>query len=157
MKRADVNKFPMRDTILSSLEPEEKEYRVNDGDNLHFVVHHKGNKRWELRYKKPSTGKWSWLGLGTYPEVGGKWARQKADEARKLISQGIDPVVQKAEERLVTLEQGAYTFKQLAEEFYLTKTWTPDTNARNVGAINNHVIPVMGNRDYRIITKQEWH
>lgn len=157
MKRDDVNKFPMKDTTLSALEFEEKEYRLNNGDNLYFVVNPKGNKRWELRYKKPSTGKWSFLGLGAYPEVGSKWARQKADEARKLISQGIDPVVQKAEERLATLEQGAYTFKQLAEEFYLTKTWTSDTTARNVGALNNHVMPAMGKRDYRNITKQEWH
>lgn len=157
MKRADVNKFPMKDTILSALEAEEKEYRVNDGDNLHFVVHPKGNKRWELRYKKPSTGKWSWFGLGAYPEVGGKWARQKADDVRKLIAQGIDPVVKKEKERLAVLEQGAFTFQQLADDFYKTKTWTPDTKARNVGAINNHVIPIMGKRDYRKITKQEWH
>ena len=147
----------MRDTVLGSLEAEEKEYRINDGNNLHFVVHPKGNKRWELRYKKPSTGKWSWVGLGTYPEVGGGFARKKADEARKLIAQGVDPVVQKAEVRLATLEQGAFTFQQLAEEFYLTKTWTPDTKARNVGALNNHVIPTMGKKDYRNITKQEWH
>jgi integrase len=157
MKRADVKKFPMKDSILSSLEAEEKEYRVNDGDNLHFVVHPKGNKRWELRYKKPSTGKWSWVGLGTYPEVGGSFARKKAEDARKLIAQGIDPVIQKAEERQATLEQGAFTFLQLAEEFYLTKTWTPDTTARNVGALNNHVMPAMGKKDYRSITKQEWH
>lgn len=45
MKRADVKKFPMKDSILSSLEAEEKEYRINDGNNLHFVVHPKGNKR----------------------------------------------------------------------------------------------------------------
>lgn len=147
----------MRDTVLGSLEAEEKEYRINDGNNLHFVVHPKGNKRWELRYKKPSTGKWSWVGLGTYPEVGGSFARKKADEARKLIAQGVDPVVQKAEVRLATLEQGAFTFQQLAEEFYLTKTWTPDTKARNVGALNNHVMPTMGKKDYRNITKQEWH
>lgn len=147
----------MRDTVLGSLEAEEKEYRINDGNNLHFVVHPKGNKRWELRYKKPSTGKWSWVGLGTYPEVGGSFARKKADEARKLIAQGVDPVVQKAEVRLATLEQGAFNFQQLAEEFYLTKTWTPDTKARNVGALNNHVMPTMGKKDYRNITKQEWH
>lgn len=147
----------MRDTVLGSLEAEEKEYRINDGNNLHFVVHPKGNKRWELRYKKPSTGKWSWVGLGTYPEVGGSFARKKADEARKLIAQGVDPVVQKAEVRLATLEQGAFTFQQLAEEFYLTKTWAPDTKARNVGALNNHVMPTMGKKDYRNITKQEWH
>lgn len=147
----------MRDTVLTALEPEDKEYRLNDGDNLYFVVNPKGNKRWELRYKKPSTGKWSFLGLGTYPEVGGKWAREKANEARKLISQGIDPVVKKQEDKQAVLEQGSFTFLQLTEDFYKTKTWTPDTKARNVGAINNHVIPIMGNRDYRKITKQQWH
>lgn len=147
----------MKDSILSSLEAEEKEYRINDGNNLHFVVHPKGNKRWELRYKKPSTGKWSWVGLGTYPEVGGSFARKRADEARKLIAQGVDPVVQKAEVRLATLEQGTFTFLQLAEKFYLTKTWTLDTKARNLGALNNHVMPAMGKKDYRNITKQEWH
>ena len=157
MKRDDVNKFPMKDTTLSALESEEKEYRLNNGDNLYFVVNPKGNKRWELRYKKPSTGKWSFLGLGAYPEVGSKWARQKADEARKLIGQGVDPVIKKQEERQAVVEKGSFTFQQLAEDFYKTKTWTPDTKARNVGAINNHVIPVMGRRDYRVITKQEWH
>lgn len=147
----------MKDTTLSALEPEEKEYRLNNGDNLYFVVNPKGNKRWELRYKKPSTGKWSFMGLGTYPEVGSKWARQKADDARKLIAQGIDPVVQKEEARQASLEQGAFTFQQLAEDYYTTKTWTPDTTARNVGALNNHVMPAMGKKDYRNITKQEWH
>jgi integrase len=157
MKKADVKKFPMKDTTLSALEPESKEYRINDGENLHFVVTSKGNKRWELRYKKPSTGKWSWLGLGTYSEVGGKWARQKADEARKLLSQGIDPVIQKVEERQAEIEQISCTLQQLAEDYYTTKTWTPATKTRNIGALNNHVFPIMGKRDYRKITKQEWH
>jgi len=157
MKKADVKKFPMKDTTLSALEPESKEYRINDGENLHFVVTAKGNKRWELRYKKPSTGKWSWLGLGTYPEVGGKWARQKANEARKLLSQGIDPVLQKAEERQAEIEQTSCTLQQLAEDYYTTKTWTAATKTRNIGALNNHVFPIMGKRDYRKITKQEWH
>ena len=157
MKRTDVNKFPMKDTVLTALESEDKEYRLNNGDNLYFVVNPKGNKRWELRYKKPSTGKWSFLGLGTYPEVGARWAKEKASEARKLIAQGIDPVAKKQEERQATLEKGAFAFYQLAEDFYKTKTWTGNTRTRNVGAINNHVIPVMGNRDYRKITKQEWH
>lgn len=97
------------------------------------------------------------MGLGTYPEVGGSFARKRADEARKLIAQGVDPVVQKAEVRLATLEQGTFTFLQLAEKFYLTKTWTLDTKARNLGALNNHVMPAMGKKDYRNITKQEWH
>lgn len=157
MKRVEIKKRPLSDTALANLEPEEKEYRESDSNNLYFRVKPNGNKSWQLRYKKPHDGKLSWLGLGAYPEVGGKLARQKADEARKLISQGIDPVLQKAEERQATLEQGAFTFQQLSEDFYLTKTWTQETKTRNVGALTNHVFPVMGKRDYRKITKKEWH
>lgn len=156
MNRADIKSFPMRDTVLTALKAEDKEYRINDGNNLHFVVKPKGNKRWELRYKKPN-GKWSWLGLGAYPEVSGKWARQKADEARKLISNGIDPIQHKVEIKQAELERGAFRFQSLAEDYYTTKTWTPETKKRNIGALNNHVFPVMGNRDYRHISKQEWH
>ncbi|RMM35286.1 Integrase [Pseudomonas amygdali pv. lachrymans] len=33
----------------------------------------KGNKRWEFRYKR-TEGKWSWVGLGTYPDFSAKRA-----------------------------------------------------------------------------------
>ena len=73
-----------------------------------------------------------------------------------MISQSIDLVVKKEEERLAVLEERVFTFQQLADDFYKTKTWTPDTKARNVGTINNHVIRMMGKRYYRKIIKQEW-
>lgn len=156
MKKADIKKFPMQDTTLSSLESELKEYRVNDGENLHFVVHPKGNKRWELRYKKPSNLKWTWLGLGTYPEISGKLARQKAAEARKLVANGIDPKEQRDQEKQELLNSDQFSFKNLAVEYCNSKTWTDGTRTRNEGALNNHVYPLMGNRDYRKITKKEW-
>lgn len=159
MKRADLkekDKFKMRDTVLSSLEPESKEYRINDGENLHFVVSSKGNKRWELRYKRPSDLKWSWLGLGAYPEVSGKFARQKAEEARQLLANGIDPKEHRDEQRQALLNSDKFNFKNLAEEYCSSKTWVDGTRARNKGALANHVYPSMGNRDYRKITKKEW-
>jgi len=156
MKRTDYIKKPMKDPVLSSLESEAKEYRINDGDNLHFVVNPKGNKRWELRYKRPCDLKWTWLGLGAYPEVGGKLARQKATEARKLVANGIDPKEQRDQERLELLNSDQFSFKSLAVEYCNSKTWTDGTRTRNEGALNNHVYPIMGNRDYRKITKKEW-
>lgn len=156
MKRTNTIKKPMKDTVLSSLEPESKEYRINDGDNLHFVVNPKGNKRWELRYKKPSDLKWSWLGLGTYPEVSGKLARQKAEDARQLLADGIDPKEHREEQKQALLNSDQFSFKSLAEEYCKSKNWTDATRVRNEGALRNHVYPVMGNRDYRKITKKEW-
>ncbi|MCT9253215.1 tyrosine-type recombinase/integrase [Acinetobacter baumannii] len=156
MKKADIKRFPMQDSTLSSLEPDLKEYRVNDGENLHFVVHPKGNKRWELRYKKPSDLKWTWLGLGAYPEISGKLARQKAVEARQLLANGIDPKEYKEEQKQALFNSDQFSFNNLAEEYCNSKKWTDATRTRNVGALNNHVYPVMGSRDYRKITKREW-
>ena len=42
--------------------------RELDGDGLYFRVKPDGSKSWQLRYKK-ADGKWSWLGLGGYPEA----------------------------------------------------------------------------------------
>lgn len=146
----------MKDTVLSSLQPESNEYRINDGDNLHFVIHPKGNKRWELRYKKPIDLKWTWLGLGSYPEVSGKLAREKAAEARQLIAKGIDPKIHREEKKQALLNSEQFSFKSLAEEYCSTKNWVNGTKTRNEGALKNHVYPSMGNRDYRKITKEEW-
>ncbi|MGT7511820.1 Arm DNA-binding domain-containing protein, partial [Escherichia coli] len=46
-----------------------------------------------LRYR--ILGKEKTLALGVYPEVSLSEARTKRDEARKLISEGIDPCEQK--------------------------------------------------------------
>ena len=38
MKRVDIKKYPLSDSTLASLEPEEKEYRVKDSNNLYFTL-----------------------------------------------------------------------------------------------------------------------
>ncbi len=38
MKRSQIKRRPMADTVLASLEPEVKEYRELDGDGLYFRV-----------------------------------------------------------------------------------------------------------------------
>ena len=68
MKRSEVKRRPLADTVLATLEPEGKVYRVLDGDGLYFRVKPSGAKSWELRYKTP-TGKWSWYGIGSYTEL----------------------------------------------------------------------------------------
>ena len=70
MKRTDIKRRPLADTVLATLEPESKEYRELDGNGLYFRVKPDGNKSWQLRYKK-ADGKWSWLGIGGYPAIKG--------------------------------------------------------------------------------------
>lgn len=94
MKRSEIKRRPLSDTALAGLEPDTKEYRELDGSSLYFRVKTDGQKSWQLRYKKPD-GKWSWLGLGGYPEVSGSVARQKAAELRADAADGKNPIVTK--------------------------------------------------------------
>ena len=104
MKRTDIKRRPLADTVLATLEPESKEYRELDGNGLYFRVKPDGNKSWQLRYKK-ADGKRSWLGIGTYPNLSGAGARKKAREIIKDISHGDNPIITKQERKRQNFER----------------------------------------------------
>ena len=112
MKRAGIKRRPLADTVLATLEPEPKEYRELDGNGLYFRVKTDGNKSWQLRYKKPD-GKWSWLGLGGYPETSGQLARKRAKELLDDLSKGENPIITKQERKQKELENNNATFEGL--------------------------------------------
>jgi integrase len=68
-----------------------KEGRHGDGGGLMLVVRASGKRAWLLRYQM--NGVRRDMGLGSYPEIGLKEARQKANEARRQIEVGTDPIV----------------------------------------------------------------
>jgi integrase len=157
MKRSEIKRRPFADTVLSTLEAEVKEYREHDGNSLYLRVRPDGSKSWQLRYKKPD-GKWSWLGLGGYPEVGGALARQKAAELRSDAAQGSNPLATKRARKAAENEAAGHTFESLAREWYANKRlgWSDGTAIRTIGALELHVFPVFGKRIYREILPMEW-
>ncbi len=66
-----------------------KALRLADGAGLHLEARPNGAGWWRLRYR--FGGKEGMLSLGTYPETGLAQARERGDEARRLIAAGIDP------------------------------------------------------------------
>jgi len=152
MKRSEIKRRPLSDTVIANLEAELKEYRELDGNGLYIRVKSDGNKSWQLRYKKPN-GKWSWLGLGGYPGISGQLARKKAKELLDDVSRGENPIITKQERKLQELEQNNATFEILAREWLETKvnTWVHDTMTRNKGALEKHIFPIFGKRLYTSI------
>ncbi len=67
-----------------------KEGQHGDGDGLMLVVRASGKKSWLLRYQV--NGARRDMGLGRYPEISLKEARQRALDARRLIGGGSDPI-----------------------------------------------------------------
>lgn len=157
MKRSEIKRRPLADTVLATLEPEEKEYRELDGNGLYFRVKSDGQKSWQLRYKKPN-GVWSWSGLGGYPAVSGSLARKKAAELNSDIAKGQNPIISKQVRKAEELAAANNMFEQLAREWLdgKMKNWVEGTATRNKGALELHVFPVFGKRPYTEILPIEW-
>jgi integrase len=78
------------DVTIRNIKPGDARKRLNDGDGLYLKLFVKGGAHgWRLDYTVAGVRKT--LSLGTYPDTGLALARKKADEARRLVSQGIDP------------------------------------------------------------------
>lgn len=157
MKRSQIKRRPLSDTTLSGLEPEAATYRELDSPGLYLRVKPNGGKSWELRYKQPS-GKWSWLGLGSYPAVSGQAARQRAAELRSDAAKGASPLESKRTREAAEREAAGSTFEALAREWLEIRrpNWAPSTTARAIGALELHVFPVFGQRAYTSILPIEW-
>lgn len=157
MKRSEIKRRPLADTTLASLEPEATAYRELDGDGLYFRVKPNGTKSWELRYKKPD-GKWSWHGLGGYPDMSGAMAREKAREAKRLVSSGTDPVQHKIAQREAREAASANTFAAAAEYWFQRKA--QDGRAESTlrlmrGYLDNDVLPALGDKLLTEITRRD--
>jgi hypothetical protein len=79
----------LTDTKVRSAKPEEKEYSLVDGDGMSLLVKPNGSKYWRFRFR--FGGKQHLMAFGVYPEISLANARQKREEARKLVAAGIDP------------------------------------------------------------------
>ena len=88
-----------------------KQGRHGDGDGLHLVVSETGRKKWVLRYQVAGVRKDK--GLGAYPAVGLKDARDRAIDARKLVARGLDPI--EADRAARKAAKPIPTFKEIAK------------------------------------------
>lgn len=114
MKRTQIKRRPLADSVLHSLEPEEKPYQEKDSPDLYFRVKPNGGKSWVFRYKKEN-GKWSWKGVGGFPAVSGKLARQRAQEWQRNLANGEPINLNASTQKAVT------TFEMAAENWYQRK------------------------------------
>lgn len=89
----------LTDAKIRAAKPTDKAYKLTDGAGMFLLVHPNGSRYWRLRYR--ILGKEKTLALGVYPEVSLSEARTKRDEARKLISEGVDPCEQKRAKKVV--------------------------------------------------------
>jgi Arm DNA-binding domain len=102
------------DTYFRHLKPGEQDYKRSDSGGLVMLVTTTGSKLWRFGYRFDSKQKL--LSLGQYPVTSLVDARIKRDTAKKLLAEGIDPSVERKEERRNARIARANTFEAVADE-----------------------------------------
>jgi integrase len=102
---------------------------------------------WLFRYE--CDGRERWAGLGSINDVGLPEAREAAEEKRRLLRDGIDPLAQQAEERrqAAVAAAKAITFDQCAHD-YIKENRAGWRNAKHIqqwtNTLSTYVTPVFG-------------
>ena len=134
----------LTDAKIRAAKPDEKSYKLADANNMFLLVHPNGSKYWRLRYRH--LGKEKTLALGQYPEVSLSEAREKRDEARKLISDGIDPCEQRRAKKAAP--EAINTFELVARQWHKSnKKWSETHSEKVLKSLEGHVFPYIGLRD----------
>lgn len=102
---------------IQNAKPAEKPYKIYDTDGLFMQVTPAGGKWWRFKYRFEDKEKL--ISLGTYPEVSLKQARDKRDDARKLIANDqIDPSEKRQKIKADRKLNSANSFELVAREWW---------------------------------------
>lgn len=107
----------LTNTAIQNAKPAEKPYKLYDTDGLFMQITPAGGKWWRFKYR--FEGKEKLLSLGTYPDVSLKQARDKRDDARKLIANDqIDPSEKRQKIKAEKKLNSANSFELVAREWW---------------------------------------
>ena len=106
----------LTETAIRALKPREKAYKAADEKGLYLLVTPAGGRLWKLKFRTAG-GVEKKLSLGSYPELGLRDARDRRDDARKQLANGVDPAEQKRRDQRAARISAANTFKAVAEAF----------------------------------------
>lgn len=105
----------LTDLAIRSAKPTNALQKLSDGEGLQLWVKPNGTKLWRMAYR--FAGKQKTLSIGTYPAISLADARKRRDEAKSLLSSGVDPSQQKRIDKVAKAISNATTFRVIAEEY----------------------------------------
>ncbi len=142
---------PLSDTKIRTTKPTDKPIKLFDGGGLFLLVTPTGGKLWNLKYR--ISGKETRIALGAYPDVSLAEARQRRDQAKTLLANGVNPSeTKKAQKSAQTQEQD--TFEVIAREWHAkyAPTWADSHADKIIRRLELFVFPWLGKKPIRSIT-----
>ncbi|MEO5326877.1 MAG: integrase arm-type DNA-binding domain-containing protein [Magnetococcus sp. THC-1_WYH] len=147
--------MPLTDTSIKQAKPKEKPFRLSDSGGLYLEVAPSGGKLWRLKFR--FGGKEKRLAFGVYPEVSLKQARERRDDARRLLAEGIDPGEHRKITRAMDKSRTEDTFEAVAREWFskYSPTWAETHSSKIIRRLEMDVFPWLGGRPVKEISALE--
>ena len=136
--------MPLTDKQIKALQPDLKDQWLTDEKGLRLLVKPNGAKYWRLKFrfnKKQKT-----LAIGVYPDVTLKQARLASQDARKLVSEGVDPTQERKANKLQSDHSLENTLRTVAEQWWHHQkgTWTEEHAKRVWTRLDANVFRFIG-------------
>jgi integrase len=126
----------LTDSLVRSLKRSDKPRKIFDGGGLHLLVAPNGGRYWRFSYR--FNGKQKTLALGVYPDVGLAKARSRHMEARKTLTDGVDPILKK--------QMTGKTFEEVARKWHAH--WSTGRSQRHanyvIKRLEDNIFPEIG-------------
>ena len=145
---------PLSDTKVRLAKAKDKPQKLFDGGGLFLLVTPTGGKLWNLKYR--IDGKENRIALGAYPDVSLAEARQKRDQARALLANGIAPNDTKKAQKAAGTQE-TETFEVIAREWYakFSPSWAASHAKTTIRRLEIFIFPWLGARQVKTVTAPE--
>ena len=129
-------------TTIKTCKPKDKAYKLTDGGGLYLLVSPSGGKWWRFDYRFQSKRKT--LSMGVYPAVSLKDARDRRDEAKKQLANGIDPAMVRQSQKHQQSQPN--TFEAVAREWHdkFKPGWSDTHASRLLRLLERDIFPWIG-------------
>ena len=131
-------------TGIKHAKAREKPYKLSDGSELFLLVQPNGSKWW--RFKYATDGKEKLPSMGIYDDATLQFARDRREEARKLLAAGVEPGVNRKAAKLARAEKNANTLEVIAREWIQKqpKVWTVKNKIKVNNWFEKDIFPWLG-------------
>jgi len=147
--------MPLTDTAIRNIKAGVKSIKLFDERGLYLEVSPKGGKWWRLKYRFDNKEKR--ISLGVYPDISLKDARDRRDEARKLLANGVDPSENRKAIKSTRMDRAANSFEVVGREWFVkySPTWASNHGDRIIRRFERDIFPWIGGRPIAEITAPE--
>ncbi|MCL2829597.1 MAG: integrase arm-type DNA-binding domain-containing protein [Betaproteobacteria bacterium] len=138
------HKDKLADTAIRNAKPADKPMRMFDGGGLYVEISPAGGKLWRFKYR--FGGKEKLLSLGAYPAVSLKDARERREEARKMLANGKDPGAVKQAQKAAIKAAAENNFEAVAREWHSVRKsgWSESHSCKVIARLGKDVFPMLG-------------